>query len=227
MKKYRMIILTALLAVFLAIGGGFSFAQATMLEIAGKVEVKAPNAGWGPAWVGMTIAQGSMIGTGFNSKAVIQLDASTLYVKQLTRLTLEEIARQQGVVKTNVFIRAGSLEADVKTGEGYTHDFKVRSPVATAAVRGTKIKYHGSKLFVRDGKAMLFNLLGQPTMVFNGNTGGTTDGLDLLTSRDLDNLLSGVPLTINHFGPLFTRPSTSPPGETHNVTFSFDWSVFF
>ena len=188
----KTVILLIAIIVFLMMGAGVIFAQATVTEIVGKVEVKPPRGAWGTAWVGMKVVPGSTIATGFSSKAVLNLDNSTLYVNQLTRLTLEEIARRQGVIKTDLYIRTGSLEANVKPGTSYTHDFRVRSPVSTAAVRGTIIRYDGGRLLVKEGHATLFNIIGQPTTVFRGDSAMSKDGFDLLNGRlllDLEYLI--------------------------------------
>jgi hypothetical protein len=233
MKKYKSIILIITALLLIALGNGSLFAQATLKEIAGKVEVKAPGAAWAAAWAGMWIGPGSMIATGFNSKATIDLDNSTLYVKQLTRLTIEEIARRQGVVYTNLKINTGSLEAEIKDvrDQGFSHDFKVRSPVSTAAVRGCIIKYNGNVLLVKEGKATLFNILGQPTTVFMGDSALTEDGLDLVTAKMLKELRHRVRILPLRFllrggglgfdrsnGFYFFNNSTT-------VTFYFDWAA--
>ena len=217
-KHKKPLIIIFIIALALS-GGGSSFAQATVKEMAGKVEVKPPKGVWGPAYVGMFIGAGSMIGTGFNSRAVLALDGSTLYVQALTRLTLEEIARAQGVIKTNLYIRTGSLEAEVKTGTDYTHDFKVRSPVSTAAVRGTIIRYNGTRLIVKDGKATLFNLLGQPATVFHDDSALSDDGIRLFSSKVMHLLRSRVPL--------FNRPLSRRPGGSGSTSSSNDTIVIF
>jgi hypothetical protein len=131
------------------------------------------------------------ISVGFNSKAVLELPASVIYVKQLTRLTLAELTRQQGRIRTGLSLRTGSMRAEVKKGTNYTNDFRVKSPVATAAVRGTVIQFDGSELHVEDGIAVLYNQIGQPASVLIGGTGSST-GLDLNTAKDIMDLVTGV-----------------------------------
>jgi hypothetical protein len=144
MLHSKLFALSGLMAALLLTAGGTAAAQAKLTDFVGKVEIKPPNGNWTPARKGMTIAAKSMVSTGFKSKVTLELDQSTLFVNQLTRLSIEEIARTQGVITTNINIRAGSLAADIKTGgTDYKHDFKVKSPVSTAAVRGTRIVYDG------------------------------------------------------------------------------------
>ena len=200
MNRYKSILLTALIPVLFVLTAGTAAAQAKVLRVSGKVEIKAPKGRWVRARRGMNVAAGSFIATGFKSSAQLQLNKATLFVRQLTRLTLEEIAQKQNVVTTNLFIRTGGMEADVKTGAEYTHDFKVRSPVSTAAVKGTKIKYDGLELSAKDGTAVLFNLLGQPMTVFDGDTALSATGFDLLNSKNWKGLFFKLRLYLRKFG---------------------------
>ncbi len=200
MQRKQYLLFTAFALLFFTVFALSAQAQAKVLRVSGKVEVKAPRGAWITARPGMSVSAGSFVATGFKSSARIQLNQATLYVKQLTRLTLEQIARKQNVVTTNLFIRTGSLEADVKRGTEYTHDFKVRSPVSTAAVKGTRIRYDGMELSVRDGKAVLFNLLGQPMTVFQGDAAMSANGFDLLNSKLLKGLLFRLRLYLRRFG---------------------------
>jgi hypothetical protein len=201
------------LAAALFLAGGVASAQAHLTDFVGKVEIKPPAGAWTPARKGMAIAAQSLVSTGFKSKATIELDHATLYVNQLTRLTLEEIARKQDVITTGITIRAGSLAADVKTGASdYKHDFRVKSPVSTAAVRGTRILYDGAELDVNDGTAVLFNLLKQPMTVFKGEAALTGTGFNLFPSLRLRNLRFRVPLGLRrtlNLGSLDDRKSQS------------------
>ncbi len=224
MHRYKTRLFALLTALLFFVSTGTVLAQAKVLRISGKVEVKAPQGNWIAARPGMAVAAGSLIATGFKSNAQIELDKSTLYVKQLTRLTLEEIARKQNVVTTNLFIRTGGLEADVKRGDEYTHDFKVRSPVSTAAVKGTRITYNGMKLSVKDGQAVLFNLLGQPMTVFDGDSAMSADGFDLISSKLFKGLLFKLRLYLKSLG--ITLDSLSDfklLSDYANIIFSFNF----
>jgi hypothetical protein len=133
--------------------------------------------------VGTTIPKGSSISTGFKSTALLEMGESSLAVNQLTRMTLEELARQAGVQQTNVFLRVGRVSAQVKTTTGIKHDFKLRSPVSTAAVRGTDFEYNGWLLVVTDGEVTLTSPGGSTRLVIAGEK-GYTDGLSLTTGED-------------------------------------------
>lgn len=157
--------------------------NAVVKQVSGKVEFKAPLKDWEPARVGTTIPKGSFLSTGFKSSAVLEMGSSSLSVNQLTRMTLEELATKEGVQQTEVFLRIGRVSAQVKTAEGIKHDFKLRSPVSTAAVRGTDFTYDGWTLRVVDGVVELIDPLNRPRLVIAGEK-GYSDGLSLTTGED-------------------------------------------
>ena len=161
----------------------FSQFQAVFKELSGKVEVKAPLKDWEPAQVDMIISKGTIISTGFRSTARLEIGPSDLYVKQLTRMELEELTMMKGTVTTGLNLRVGKVEARVKTVEGLEHNFKLRSPISTAAVRGTRLVDNGYTLKVLDGDVLFFNRLGQKRTVSAGEESETT-GFDLPLSGD-------------------------------------------
>jgi len=151
--------------------------QAVIKEATGKVELLAAQQAWIPAKAGMKVAPGTTISTGFNSTAILDLGGSILQVKPLTRMRLEELVQKQGTVQTSLFLQIGKVKADVKTAAGLTQDFKVKSPVSTAAVRGTGFDYDGYDLYVYEGAVTYSNLLGQERTYASGEE-GSTNGSD-------------------------------------------------
>lgn len=173
MKKS--IIITAL--IFLLTAPLFSQLQAVIKEVSGKVEIKAPAKGWESATEGMEISKGTIISTGFKSQALLDLGSSILYVKQLTRMSLDELTQKEGIVTTGLFLRVGKVKARVKTTAGLQHNFTLKSPISTAAVRGTALDYTGPKLKVYgDGEsAVIFtNLFNQSRTVWGGESSETS-----------------------------------------------------
>ncbi len=173
MKK--LIIITAL--IFLLTAPLFSELQAVIKEVSGKVEIKAPAKGWESATEGMEISKGTIISTGFKSQALLDLGSSNLYVKQLTRMSLDELTQQEGTVTTGLFLRVGKVKATVKTAAGLQHNFTLKSPISTAAVRGTEFDYDGSKVKVygnKESAVMLTNLFNQGRTVRGGESSGTS-----------------------------------------------------
>lgn len=167
---------TILAALLLAVGALSAQSQATVKEATGKVELQSTAGGaWVPAKVGAVVKMGTTISTGFNSTAVLDLGSSVLKVNPLTRMRLDQLVQQGGAVKTELFLRVGKVNAEVKTVSGVTQDFKLKSPVSTAAVRGTGFDYSGYDVLVYDGTVTYLNGLGQ-SRDYGAGEGGGSDG---------------------------------------------------
>jgi hypothetical protein len=123
---------------------------ASISKITGKVEIMT-DSGWMPAKQGQIISAGTTVSTGFRSSAELTMGNSIVTVKALTRLTLAELAENAGVITTNLNLRVGKVSAEVKTVAGKTNDFKVKSPISTASVRGTGFDFDGETLEVTHG----------------------------------------------------------------------------
>jgi hypothetical protein len=147
-----------LTGLLLLCGMSMVFAQApesraVFREIYGTVEIKAPGeAKWSPAEEGQSIARDAMVSTGFKSTAVIALGNSILSVQPLTRLSLEEIQETAGKERVDISLRTGRIRADVKPPVGGKTEFTVKSPSATASVRGTSFEFDGIHLRVDEGR---------------------------------------------------------------------------
>ena len=165
-----LIILLAFLLVGISL---LAQTQAVLKEATGKVEVQALGGQWQSARVGMQISRGSTISTGFNSSAVLDLGNSVLRVKPLTRMRLDQLIEQGGTVQTELFLRVGKVNAEVKSVAGLKQDFKLRSPVSTAAVRGTGFDYDVYEVGVTNGTVYYFNLLNQGHSYGSGEGGGS------------------------------------------------------
>jgi hypothetical protein len=144
------------LCLFL-LGIGLVFSQeAVIREINGTVEVKtADEVVWSPAHPGQNITRTTMLSTGFKSTAVVGLGNSVLTVQPLTRLTVEELEESGGDERINLNLRVGRIRADVKPPVGGNTAFTVRSPSATASVRGTVFEFNGTQLQVEEGRVHL------------------------------------------------------------------------
>ena len=134
-------------------------------ELAGTVEVKPIDGDWQEASLDMELQDGFSISTGFNSHAILEVGESTLTVKPLTRMKLEELLQTGGLQTTSLFLRVGRMKATVKTTEGVKHDFTVKGPTATASVRGTEFEFDGSTLIVDSGIVSLGNSFGHSVSV--------------------------------------------------------------
>jgi hypothetical protein len=127
--------------------------QAIIRELSGTVEVKAPGAAdWQPASRGQSLTRDTLISTGFKSGAMIAIGNSTLAVQPLTRLSLEDLTAAEGREKASFNLRTGRVRANVKAPAGGSAEFTVRSPQATASVRGTVFEFNGIDIRVDEGR---------------------------------------------------------------------------
>jgi hypothetical protein len=168
MKKIGII----LIIISLIVGSLSAQSSAVIKETTGKVEVQAPGGQWTSAAVGMNISRGTTISTGFGSRALLDLGNAVLNVQPLTRLRLEELIEKEGTVQTDLFLRVGKVKAEVKSVSGLQQDFKLRSPVSTAAVRGTEFDYSGYDVVVIDGEVIYQTSRGQERTYSSGEGGG-------------------------------------------------------
>jgi hypothetical protein len=93
--------------------------QAVIREITGTVELKSGETGdWIPAKPGDILAASVIISTGFRSTAILAVGNSTLTVRPVTRLNLEELISQNAVETISVGLRTGRIRAEVTPPAG-------------------------------------------------------------------------------------------------------------
>lgn len=124
-----------------------SFAmQAEVISAKGKAEVQSGSS-WTALKAGDKLSQGAVIQTGFKSEVVLKIKESTVTVASLSRVTIQSLAEQQGIDgkegrdETKLFLNTGALKSNVQKSEDRRVGFTVRSPVATASVRGTEFSF--------------------------------------------------------------------------------------
>jgi hypothetical protein len=159
-----------ILLIVLASGYVFGQEQAVLREFSGKVEVMPPGKNWEPAARNLVLPTGTIISTGFNSYATVQVGSANLQVKPLTRMAISELVQAQGSQKTTLNLRVGRVHAKVEKVEGLEHDFALKSPVSTAAVRGTEFEYSGTRLQVMEGLVRFSNALNQSRSIRQGES---------------------------------------------------------
>jgi hypothetical protein len=143
--------------------------QAEILEAHGTVELQdGASAEWRAAAPGDTLEKHTVISTGFRSTALISLGDSFLSIRPLTRLALEELVQKDNVEETRLYLRTGRVRAEVKSPEGVRADFTVRSPIATASVRGTSFEFDTLHLYVNEGLVRMESGSGQVVYVDEG-----------------------------------------------------------
>lgn len=180
--------------LILCIAGIFPLAAAaltaTITEVAGKVECKLPGTDWKTAKAGDVLPAGSFISTGFKSTAILKTESAMLTVKPVTRLSLEELIKSEGTSKTQMFLMTGRVKAEVTPKDGEKAEFKVKSPTATASVRGTGFEFDGQNLLVEHGAVQFESSAGMgiPQIVASGEvstvsqTGTVTTPVAIATS---------------------------------------------
>lgn len=162
-------LLAALLAlVGPAAGASDSPLEAVVAETQGKVEVKQGGGDWAPAKVGDVLKDGALISTGFKSTATLKLGEDTLTVKPVTRLSLDELVKTAGGTRTKLFLTVGRVRAEVNPSKRQNVEFSIKSPTATASVRGTGFETDGVNLVVLHGLVQLENNFGGVRKVGGG-----------------------------------------------------------
>ena len=168
--------------IALLLSGIPAIAQTAVIQgITGRVQLKAPNGEWADATPGTTVSLGTVISTGFNSTALLDLGTSTIQVRSLTRMRLADLLRKGNTVTTTVFVTVGRVNADVQRLPGLTQSFKLQSPVSTAAVRGTNFTFEINWVTTNEGVVEFQNIAGLGRNVGPGE-GSELSGLTLPVS---------------------------------------------
>ena len=174
-----------------------------IIEITGRVDVKEPGQVWNKAYSGRIIPQGTVVATGFRSEAKLNLaDSSTIYIKQLSRLSLNRLSIKNKKADTKLNLKLGRIKAEVKTSRGLKHNFTLRTPVSTAAVKGTVFEASATgKLIVETGKIKHSNKIEQSAFIRGGASSYVRRNGYTLPESELDS-----------FNEEFNvEPSTLPP----------------
>jgi hypothetical protein len=158
------------MVMLLAATAAFAQRGATVESVSGKVELRPAGGTWEPAQPGQRISRGTTISTGFDSRARLTLANSVLEIAPLTRMTLEDLVETSDTISTDVFVRVGRTRASVQGAEGVDTEFRMRSPIAVASVRGTEFTFDTKRTLVEDGTVTVANFLGRTTSVDAGGS---------------------------------------------------------
>lgn len=185
--------ITVALVLVLGVFEAGAQARAVLSNISGKVQIQNPGeTTWLTATEGMEVPVKATISTGFDGRAVLKLGASTLAVRPLTRLRIDELSRQNNVTKTSLAMPVGRIRAEVKSTDGTKNDFTVRSALSTAAVRGTGFETDGVHLTVFESIVAFLSQSGISINVHNGETGVSSGGDSPSGGADQLELNTGV-----------------------------------
>jgi hypothetical protein len=208
---------------------------AVIQQISGTVEVKRPGSSqWEAAKAGQVLDQAALISTGFRSTALVRIGNSTIAVRALTRLSLEELAAAQSGEQVTVNLRAGRIRADVKPPAGGRTNFTVRSPTATASVRGTVFDFDGIRLNVAEGIVYLAGsnaagvyIRGGHAAAANPETGRIPAAIEVVKEELSPAPPAGVEQAAALVVPVSvsTSNSSSSAGDpTGDLDIDFDWN---
>ena len=146
-------------------GAALCYAQspaALIREMTGTVEIKkSGSTDWVAAKTGDTIEKSTVISTGFRSMALLAVGSSTVMVRPLTRLSLEELMNQGDTEEINIGLRTGRVQVDVKAPAGSRANFSVQTPSSTASVRGTMFDMTPLNIQVKEG-TVVYRGSGEP-----------------------------------------------------------------
>ena len=116
-----------------------AYAQSGVIrELSGTVELRnAGAANFAAASLGARVNEDTVISTGFNSSALIEVGSALIAVRPLTRLSLTEIRSAAGNETLNMNLQAGRIRVDLNPPVGTRASMAVVGPQSTASVRGT------------------------------------------------------------------------------------------
>lgn len=174
--------LLKIMAVSLMFAGSFAFADAldaVVVSSTGKVEVQNGTQ-WVPVKEGDVLKKGSVVQTGFKSELVLKVKESNMKISQLTRMVIENLSAGSDKDDTRIFIDTGSVRSEVNRSGARKVGFTVRSPVATASVRGTIVKlsneYRGAKVETERGVVLAWPTTVSEPVVEEEQSSEETDG---------------------------------------------------
>lgn len=155
LKKIKLAFISILLIAmsFSAFSAEFT---AKVLAVSGKVE-RLENDKWVAIAVGDSIKKGTVIQTGFKSTMSLSVQESVVNISPLTRMTVEQFAETEEKDNTSLFVSTGKITSDVRRRDNRKVGFVVRSPVATASVRGTIVSLRNRYKFteVRNDRGLV------------------------------------------------------------------------
>jgi hypothetical protein len=212
------------LGVILLMSAALLGAQTAVIrEISGTVEVKQPGAPeWKAAKAGQVLETAALISTGFKSTALLSIGNSAVAVRPLTRLSLEELLAARNGEQVTLNLRAGRIRANVKPPVGGKVNFTVRSPIATASVRGTVFDFDGTRLRVEEGRVYLAAPNTAGTYISTGHTAAADGGAGKIPGAIetiKEELSPALPAGVD------TVPAAiAPPASNGNLNIRFTWS---
>jgi len=155
-------------------------ANVQVQETTGLVQYRLPSGSqWQTLTPGVELPEGTTIMSGTNGSAVLNSGNTTIEVDALSRIVVSEVTLQPQEETTSLEMRFGQVRSRVRRAQNRGMNFRVSTPVSTAAVRGTDFLYDGRELYVTEGDVAFTNLTGQHHSVRAGQTSRTWKHLDI------------------------------------------------
>lgn len=136
------------------------FADSAVVTYArGKVEIDRGD-GWQPLRAGDEVFQSDILSTGFKSELRMNYNGSIISMAALTRITFEKLTTDGNKDIVDMYIDSGMIRAKVSRVNREPADFKARTAVSVASVRGTDfIVIASGKVSCNNGKVAVSSLV--------------------------------------------------------------------
>jgi hypothetical protein len=143
--------------------------EAQVTSVTGTAEYRVGSAGsWQEIEPGMELPVSAQVVTSFRSSLRLEINRTEVTLGPLSRVTISDLGEENSALDAGFELPYGRLRANVKTDTGESADFRVRSPISTAAVRGTTFAFDGFELAVESGDVSFRNNTGQSHSVRAG-----------------------------------------------------------
>ncbi len=175
--KSKLLSILAGAALVLIVAPSVAADEARVLSVEGLAQYRTVSGGtWVDVVDGARIPEGSEISTGIGARVLLDVQGSTVTVQPLSRLTVSAMETDSETTRSYIGMRYGRLAADVRRSSGRGTDFRVFTPISTAAVRGTEFLYDGYTLEVLHGDVSLQNTANQHHSVREGQVSRAYQG---------------------------------------------------
>ena len=186
-------------------------AQALIREVTGTVEIMLPGSNeWESAEQGRTVPAETVISTGFRSIAVVVLGGAVLTVRPVTRISLAELSRMEGVDTIQMNLQSGRVRVDVQAPAGSRTDFTIQTPSAVASVRGTVFEIDTINISVIEGTVEFAGAANVPVFIDARSSSFADDRTGraaLPEETSVTDLRPSLPIASDYIAP-YNRPSS-------------------
>ena len=164
--------------LFILVSSSTFALSARLQDVKGNVRVKKKGGRFVKASEGAQVTIGTIIQSGFRSSATLVIGKHKATIKALTRVKLRKMNAKSGIENIGLSLRGGKIRAKVN-GKAGKVKFRIKTPTATASVRGTEeeVSYgpaFGTRITVLEG-AVLFEDTAQAARTVSVNNSSVAD----------------------------------------------------